>query len=178
MSRIGKTPIHFPQGIEVKLEGTSVEVRGPKGTMSHAVPKGINLHIEDSIIYVKREGDAKRTRSLHGLTRTLIANMVTGVTNGFEKRLEIVGVGYRANLQGRILQLSLGYSHPIIYPIPDGIEVMVEKQTAITVKGIDKQKVGQVAAVIRNFRKPDPYKKKGIRYEGEVIRTKAGKAKG
>ncbi|MBW2039357.1 MAG: 50S ribosomal protein L6 [Deltaproteobacteria bacterium] len=178
MSRIGKTPIPVPQGVEVKLEGSTLEVKGPKGTLSHTIPEGIFLQTEDGMIYVKRNGDAKRVRSLHGLTRTLIANIVTGVTQGFEKRLEIVGIGYRANLQGRTLQLSLGYSHPVTYSLPEGIEVVMEGQTKITVKGIDKQKVGQAAAEIRGFRRPEPYKGKGIRYAGEQIRRKAVKAKG
>jgi large subunit ribosomal protein L6 len=129
------------------------------------------------VVHVKRKGDAKVMRSLHGLIRTLIANMVQGVTKGFEKELEIVGIGYRAAVQGKSLQLNLGYSHPVIYPIPQGIELAVEKQTRITVKGIDKQKVGQVAAEIRGFKKPEPYKGKGIRYIGEEVRKKAGKAK-
>ena len=178
MSRVGKVPIPIPQGTEVKLNESALEVKGPKGTLFHTIPEGIYLQIEDGTIHVKRNSDAKRLRSLHGLTRTLIANMVTGVTQAFEKRLEIVGVGYRANFQGGILQLSLGYSHPVIYPVPEGVEVAVEGQTNITVKGIDKQKVGQVAAEIRSFRKPELYKGKGIRYVGEAIRRKVGKAKG
>jgi large subunit ribosomal protein L6 len=177
MSRIGKSPIPIPQGVEIKRAGSTVEVKGPKGALFHTIPEGVSIKIEDGVIHVKRKGDAKRERSLHGLSRTLIANMVTGVTAGFEKGLEIVGIGYRAALQGRNLQLSLGYSHPVIYPIPEGIEVEVEKQNKITVKGIDKQKVGQVAAEIRSFRKPEPYKGKGIRYVGEQVRRKAGKAK-
>ncbi|RLB07516.1 MAG: 50S ribosomal protein L6 [Deltaproteobacteria bacterium] len=178
MSRIGKVPIPIPEGVEVKLQGPTLEVKGPKGTLTHTIPEGIILQIEDGMIQVRRSSDTKRIHSLHGLTRTLISNMVTGVTQGFEKRLEIVGIGYRANLQGRTLQLSLGYSHPVNYTLPEGIEVVVEAQTRITVKGIDKQKVGQVAAEIRGFRKPEPYKGKGIRYVGEEIRRKAGKAKG
>jgi len=177
MSRIGKNPIPIPQGVEVKLDGSTLEVKGPKGSLTHIIPEGISLQIEDGIISVKRNGDAKRIRSLHGLTRTLIANMVTGVTQGFEKRLEIVGIGYRANLQARTLQLSLGYSHPVIYSIPENIEVVVERQTNITVKGIDKQHVGSVAAEIRSFKPPDPYKGKGIRYANEYVRLKVGKAK-
>jgi len=177
MSRIGKAPIPIPQGVEIKQTGPAVEVKGPKGAMSHTIPVGISLQVADGVIHVKRDGDAKRIRSLHGLTRTLIANMVTGVTQGFEKGLEIVGIGYRANLQGRNLQLNLGYSHPVIYPLPEGIEVVVEKQNKLTVTGIDKQKVGQAAAEIRSFRKPEPYKGKGIKYIGEQIRRKAGKAK-
>lgn len=178
MSRIGKAPIAVPQGVEVKQSGSAVEVKGPKGTLSQVIPTGITLHVEDNMAHVNRDGDGKRPRSLHGLVRTLIANMVTGVTQGFEKRLEIVGIGYRANIQGRNLQLNLGYSHPVLYSIPEGIEVMVDKQTNITVTGIDKQKVGQVAAEIRSFRKPEPYKGKGIRYVDEQVRRKAGKSKG
>jgi large subunit ribosomal protein L6 len=177
MSRIGKAPIPIPQGVEINRAGSTVEVKGPKGILSHTMPEGISIQVEDGVIHVKRKRDEKRERSLHGLSRTLIANMVTGVTTGFEKGLEIVGIGYRASLQGRNLQLSLGYSHPVIYPIPDGIDVDIEKQNKITVKGIDKQKVGQVAAEIRSFRKPEPYKGKGIRYVGEQVRRKAGKAK-
>jgi large subunit ribosomal protein L6 len=174
MSRIGKAPIAVPQGVEA---GAAVEVKGPKGQLSQRIPQGISLEISAGVIHVKRKGDAKAVRSLHGLIRTLIANMVHGVTKGFEKELEIVGIGYRANLQGKNLQLNLGYSHPVLYPIPQGIELAVEKQTRITVKGIDKQKVGQVAAEIRGFKKPEPYKGKGIRYIGEEVRKKAGKAK-
>jgi len=177
MSRIGKVPIPIPQGVEIKQAGSAVEVKGPKGVLSYIVPPGISLQVADGMIHVKRKGDAKRARSLHGLTRTLIANMVTGVTQGFEKGLEIVGIGYRAGIGGKNLQLTLGYSHPVIYPIPEGIQVEVEKQNKITVKGIDKQKVGQVAAEIRSFRKPEPYKGKGIRYADEQVRRKAGKAK-
>ena len=177
MSRIGKAPIPIPQGVEINRAGSTVKVKGPKGALSHTIPEGISIQVEEGMIHVKRKGDAKLVRSLHGLSRTMIANMVTGVTAGFEKGLEIVGIGYRAALQGRNLQLSLGYSHPVIYPIPEGIEVNVDKQNKITVKGIDKQKVGQVAAEIRSFRKPEPYKGKGIRYLGEQVRRKAGKAK-
>ena len=177
MSRIGKAPIPIPQGVEIKRAGSTVEVKGPKGTLSYTIPEGVSIQVDDGVIHVTRKGNAKRERSLHGLSRTLIANMVTGVTAGFEKALEIVGIGYRAALQGRNLQLSLGYSHPVIYPVPEGIEVEVEKQNKITVKGIDKQQVGQVAAEIRSFRKPEPYKGKGIRYVGEQVRRKAGKAK-
>jgi large subunit ribosomal protein L6 len=177
MSRIGKAPIAVPQGVEVKQAGSAVEVKGPKGMLLQRIPTGISLEIGAGVVHVKRKGDAKTVRSLHGLIRTLIANMVQGVTKGFEKELEIVGIGYRANVQGKNLQLNLGYSHPVLYPIPQGIELAVEKQTRITVKGIDKQKVGQVAAEIRGFKKPEPYKGKGIRYIGEQVRRKAGKAK-
>jgi large subunit ribosomal protein L6 len=178
MSRIGKAPIPVPKGVEVRQAGAAVEVKGPRGTLAQTMPAGISFQVEAGMLHVKREGNAKKVRSLHGLVRTLIANMVTGVTKGFEKRLEIVGIGYRATLQGRSLQLSLGYSHPVNYAIPEGIEVGVEKQTTITITGIDKQKVGQVAAEIRSFKKPEPYKGKGIRYVGELVRRKAGKAKG
>ena len=177
MSRRGRAPIAVPQGVELKQAGSAVQVKGPKGVLSQTIPAGISLEIEAGVVHVKRKGDAKRVRSLHGLIRTLIANMVQGVTKGFEKELEIVGIGYRANVQGKNLQLNLGYSHPVLYPIPQGIELAVEKQTRITVKGMDKQKVGQVAAEIRGFKKPEPYKGKGIRYIGEQVRRKAGKAK-
>ena len=177
MSRIGRSPITVPQGVEVRQTGAAVEVKGPKGQLAQRLPAGISLEIGAGVVQVKRKGDAKAMRSLHGLIRTLIANMVLGVTKGFEKELEIVGIGYRAAVQGKNLQLSLGYSHPVVYPIPQGIELAVDKQTRITVKGIDKQKVGQVAAEIRGFKKPEPYKGKGIRYIGEEIRKKAGKAK-
>jgi large subunit ribosomal protein L6 len=177
MSRIGKSPITVPQGVEVRQAGAAVEVKGPKGQLEQRLPAGISLEIAAGLVHVKRKGDAKAMRSLHGLIRTLIANMVLGVTKGFEKELEIVGIGYRAAVQGKNLQLSLGYSHPVVYPIPQGIELAVDKQTRITVKGIDKQKVGQVAAEIRGFKKPEPYKGKGIRYIGEEVRKKAGKAK-
>ncbi len=179
MSRIGRAPIPIPAGVEINQQGNILTVKGPKGVLTQKIPEGISIELSNGVLSVKRGGDTKLLRSLHGLMRSLIANMVTGVTEGFTKSLEIVGIGYRANLQGRELQLSLGYSHPIIYPLPEGIEVDVDsKQNRITVKGIDKQKVGQVAAEIRGFRKPDPYKGKGIRYVGEVVRRKAGKAKG
>jgi large subunit ribosomal protein L6 len=178
MSRIGKASIPVPKGVEVRQAGSAIEIKGPRGTLAQSMPSGITFQVENGMLHVKRDGDTKEVRSLHGLIRTLIANMITGVTQGFEKKLEIVGIGYRANLQGRSLQLSLGYSHPVIYAIPEGIEVAVEKQTNITVKGIDKQKVGQVTAEIRSFKKPEPYKGKGIRYVGEQVRRKAGKAKG
>lgn len=178
MSRIGRKPIPIPEGVEVKIEGKVVTVKGPKGVLTHTVPPEIDVVIEDGEIKVQRKGDNRRSKALHGLTRTLIANMVKGVTEGFEKRLEIVGVGYRAQLEGNALRLSLGYSHPVIYPIPEGIEIQVPQPTKIVVRGIDKQRVGQVAAEIRAFRKPDSYKGKGIRYEGEVVRLKAGKGRG
>jgi large subunit ribosomal protein L6 len=178
MSRIGKAPISIPSGVEINQTGSIVKVKGPQGTLSHTLPDGISLQVADGMIHVHRRGNAERVHALHGLSRTLVANMVTGVTEGFTKGLEIVGIGYRAAVQGGILQMSLGYSHPVTYRIPEGVEVEVEKQNKITVKGIDRQKVGQVAAEIRSFRKPEPYKGKGIRYVGERVRRKAGKAKG
>jgi large subunit ribosomal protein L6 len=178
MSRIGKLPVAVPDGVEITLDGAHLVVKGSKGMLRHIVPSGITLELKDDQIHVTRNNDSKKVRSLHGLTRTLVANMVTGTTQGFQKKLNIVGVGYRANVQGRLLQLSLGYSHPIRYTIPDGIDVSIEEQTKITVSGIDKQKVGQTAAEIRSFRKPEPYKGKGISYADEVIRRKVGKSKG
>jgi len=177
MSRIGKVPIPIPEKVQVEVKGDVVSVKGPRGSLIHRLPPEVRVEIEDGQIWVRRGDDGRKARSLHGLNRTLIANMVHGVTEGFEKRLEIVGVGYRANLQGRMLQLSLGYSHPVLYPIPEGIEIEVEGQTKIIVKGIDKQRVGQVAAEIRALRKPEPYKGKGIRYVDERVRRKAGKGK-
>lgn len=178
MSRIGRKPIPIPQGVQVRIERDLVEVKGPKGVLSHRIPPEIEVSVEDGEIRVRRKVENKRGKSLHGLTRSLIANMVQGVTEGFEKRLEIVGVGYRAQLEGKALRLSLGYSHPVIYSIPEGIEIQVPQPTKIVVRGIDKQKVGQVAAEIRALKKPDAYKGKGIRYEGEVVRLKAGKGRG
>ncbi len=177
MSRIGKRPIPIPEGVEVKVEGAKVEVKGPKGTLSHEVPPEIQVEVSDGQIWVRRRDDSRRAKSLHGLNRTLIANMVEGVTKGFEKRLEIVGIGYRAALEGKALKLTLGFSHPVIYPIPEGIEIVVDNPTSIVVRGIDKQRVGQVAAEIRALKKPEPYKGKGIRYAGEEVRRKAGKGR-
>lgn len=178
MSRIGRKPIPIPQGVEVKLEGEQVMVKGPKGVLSQRVLPEIEVKVLDGEVRVERKVETRRARALHGLMRSLIANMVHGVTQGFEKRLEIVGVGYRAQLEGRTLRLALGYSHPVLYPIPEGIDIEVPQPTKIVVKGIDKQKVGQVAAEIRALREPDSYKGKGIRYEGEVVRLKVGKGRG
>ncbi len=178
MSRIGRKPIPIPQGVEVKVEGEQVLVKGPKGALSQKIPFEIEVKVLDGEVKVDRKVETRRARALHGLMRSLIANMVQGVTQGFEKRLEIVGVGYRAQLEGRTLRLALGYSHPVLYPIPEGIEIEVPQPTKIVVKGIDKQKVGQVAAEIRALREPDSYKGKGIRYEGEVVRLKVGKGRG
>lgn len=175
MSRIGKQPVEVPEGTEVKIEGNRVTVKGPKGTLEKEFHPDMIIEVEEGRITVKRPSDSKLHKSLHGLTRSLIANMVEGVTRGFEKNLEIHGVGYRATAKGRDLELSLGYSHPILVKAPEGIEFELVTPTKIRVKGIDKQKVGQVAAKIRGLRKPDPYKGKGVRYAGEQIRRKAGK---
>ena len=176
MSRIGRRPIPIPPEVEVSVEGTRVTVTGPRGTLEQTFHPDMRIRLEDGQLRVERPTNERLHRSLHGLTRTLIANMVDGVTRGFEKRLEIVGVGYRAALKGTDLELAVGYSHPVTYPAPPGIEFEVPAPTRITVRGIDKQLVGEVAAEIRKIRKPEPYKGKGIRYEGEHVRKKAGKA--
>jgi len=176
MSRIGKQPVEIPSGVEVGVDGTRVTVKGPRGTLEQTFHREIRIVEDDGSVRVERPDDEGFHRALHGLTRTLIANMVEGVTKGFEKRLEIVGVGYRAALRGQDLELLVGYSHPISFPQPDGIEFEVPAPTRIVVRGNDKQQVGEVAANIRKVRKPEPYKGKGIRYEGEHVRKKAGKA--
>jgi large subunit ribosomal protein L6 len=178
MSRIGKLPVPVPSGVEVALDESVVTVKGPKGTLSHTVAAPIVVdRDDDGAITVARPNDERESRSLHGLTRTLIANMVTGVTQGYEKKLEIVGVGYRVLSKGPTqLEFQLGYSHPIVFDAPEGITFTVEGPTKFGVSGIDKQLVGEVAANIRKLRKPEPYKGKGIRYAGEVVRRKVGKA--
>jgi len=176
MSRIGKQPVTVPSGVEVSVDGTRVAVKGPKGQLEQAFHPDMRITLEDGTIRVERPSDERDHRSLHGLTRSLIANMVEGVTNGYEKRLEIVGVGYRAQMKGQDLELALGFSHPVPVEAPQGIEFEVPAPTRIVVRGIDKQQVGEVAANIRKIRKPEPYKGKGIRYEGEYVRKKAGKA--
>jgi len=178
MSRIGRLPIPVPSGVDVTINGQEVTVKGPKGTLSHTVAEPISVSRgEDGSISVTRPNDEKRTKALHGLSRTLIANMVTGVTQGYTKTLEIVGVGYRVQPKGPTqLEFSLGFSHPVIVDAPEGITFRVEKPTLFHVDGIDKQKVGEVAANIRKIRKPDPYKGKGVRYQGEAVRRKVGKA--
>lgn len=180
MSRIGKMPIRIPDGCKVTLEGRIISVEGPRGKLSREIHPDMIVEIDDggSCVLVRRPSDSREHRSLHGLTRTLIANMVEGVSQGFVKNLEIHGVGYRANLQGENLELSLGFSHPVIIKPPEGIKFELVTPTRIRIHGIDKQKVGQVAADIRSLRKPDPYKGKGIRYAGEYIRRKAGKSTG
>ncbi len=176
MSRIGKQPIPVPSGVEVAINGNEVSVKGPKGTLTQTFDKDMIIELEDGAIVVKRPSDERRHRSLHGLTRTLIANMVQGVSEGFQKELEIVGVGYRAALKGSDLDLSLGFSHPVVIKPEEGITFEVPAPTKIVVKGIDKQRVGQVAAEIRKIRPPEPYKGKGVRYVGEHVRRKLGKA--
>jgi large subunit ribosomal protein L6 len=175
LSRIGKMPIDVPSGVEVKVEGTLATVTGPRGTLSQPIPTRISVRQEGSQVLVERPDDERENRSLHGLVRSLVANMVEGVTNGFEKQLEIQGVGYRVQAQGQDLVFSLGYSHQIPVKAPEGITFEVTSPTRFSVKGIDKQQVGQVAADIRRLRKPDPYKGKGVRYAGEQVRRKAGK---
>jgi len=178
MSRIGKQPVVIPQGVDVKYSDGGLSVKGPNGQLSMDVHPDMKLVIEDGQLLVQRPSDEGSHRALHGLTRSLVANMVEGVTKGFERGLEIVGVGYRAEKQGRNLNLALGFSHPVLYEPPEGIDIDVPNQTTLVVKGADKQVVGQVAAEIRGFRPPEPYKGKGIRYQGEQIRRKAGKTAG
>jgi len=176
MSRIGKMPIPVPAGVEVKIDGSNVNVKGPKGNLSHVVAAPIEVALEDGTIIVSRPDDERSSRSLHGLTRTLISNLITGVTTGYTKGLEIVGTGYRVTAKGSDIEFALGYSHPILVKAPAGITFTVEGNTKLTVSGIDKQAVGEVAANLRKLRKPEPYKGKGVRYAGEVVRRKAGKA--
>lgn len=176
MSRIGKKPIEIPQGVEVKIGENTITVKGPRGTLERTFPSVLKVSKEDGNIIITPVDLTRKTKSLYGLTRTLIANMVEGVTRGFEKVLELSGVGYKVQLQGKNLILNLGFSHQINYPLPEGIEASVERQSVITIKGINKELVGQTAANIRSFKKPDPYKAKGIKYRGEHIIRKAGKA--
>jgi len=175
VSRIGRKPISLPPGVEIKIENNIITVKGPKGVLSQSIPEDITIEREENELLVKRPSDAKRHRAMHGLTRALVANMVTGVTSGFEKKLEMVGVGYRAQMQGSKLVINIGFSNPVEVEPPQGIEFEVPAVTKITVKGIDKQLVGNTAADIRAIRKPEPYKGKGLRYENEVVRRKAGK---
>ena len=175
MSRIGRLPIPVPAGVDVTIDGSSVTVKGPKGSLSHAVVEPIAVAREGNEIKVTRPDDERDSRARHGLTRTLLNNMVVGVTQGYSKSMEIVGVGYRVTAKGRDLEFALGYSHPVPVPAPEGISFIVESPVKFRVEGIDKQQVGQVAANIRKLRKPDPYKGKGARYAGEVVRRKVGK---
>jgi len=183
MSRIGKKIIDIPSGVKINIERDRVVTEGPKGKLETAIPKGIQVELSDSKLEAKRDNDSKQLRSLHGLTRALLANSVTGVCQGFEKKLDVVGIGYRAERRGKYLNLSLGHSHPVEFPVPDGIEVKVAREqkpinnyvATITIAGADRYQVGQVAANIRSLRPPDAYKGKGVRYSDEVVRTKVGK---
>lgn len=176
MSRIGKLPIPVPSGVDVSIDGQQISVKGPKGTLAHSIAEPITVERdEDGTLAVRRPDDERRSRALHGLTRSLVNNLVVGVTDGYEKKLEIHGVGYRVLLKGSDLEFSLGYSHPVKVSPPEGITFVVEGPTRFSVQGIDKQRVGEVAANIRKLRKPDPYKGKGVRYAGEKIRRKVGK---
>lgn len=176
MSRIGKVPVPVPAGVDVQIDGAVVTVKGPKGTMTHTIPGPIAVAQEEGTLVVTRPDDERASRSLHGLTRTLLANLVTGVTEGYTKKLEIVGTGYRVVAKGSDLEFALGFSHPVVVNAPEGITFAVETPTKFSVSGIDKQQVGEVAANIRKIRKPEPYKGKGVRYAGEQVRRKAGKA--
>jgi large subunit ribosomal protein L6 len=178
MSRIGRKPVPIPQGVKVQVADGTVRAEGPKGKLSQPVPAPLSAKVEGNVLVIARPDDDRHVRALHGLTRALMANMVSGVKDGFERKLEIVGIGYRAQMQGKAIQLALGYSHPVIFPLPEGITAEIDKQVAITLKGADKALLGQTAAKLRALRKPDPYKGKGIRYLGEYVRRKVGKKAG
>jgi large subunit ribosomal protein L6 len=178
MSRIGKQPIVIPQGVKVQIDDRTVRAEGPKGKLSQPVPAGLTVKVDNNQLVITREGDDRTVRAIHGLTRALVANMVHGVKDGFERRLEIVGIGYRAQLQGRNIQLALGFSHPVIFPLPETITADIERQVSITLRGPDKALLGETAAKLRALRKPDPYKGKGIKYSDEVVRRKVGKKAG
>jgi large subunit ribosomal protein L6 len=175
MSRIGKKPIPIPKGVTVTVAPDAIEVKGPKGQMRQALPPGIVFAQDNGSLVASLEREDGELRKFHGLARSLVANAVAGVTDGFKKELDIVGVGYRAELKGKQVHFALGYSHPVIFDIPTGIDIAIDKQTHVTVTGVDRQLVGQVAANIRRMRKPDPYKQKGVRYTGEVLKKKVGK---
>jgi large subunit ribosomal protein L6 len=176
MSRIGRKPIPVPTGVDVNIDGQTVRIKGPKGELSHTVAEPITVEREDGVLFVSRPNDERRAKELHGLSRTLVANMVVGVTEGYRKSLEINGTGYRVQQKGTDLEFALGFSHPVVVTAPEGITFTVERPTLFHVSGIDKQQVGEVAANIRKIRPPEPYKGKGVKYQGEVIRRKAGKA--
>ena len=178
MSRIGRKPITIPDGVKVLIGEGMVRAEGPKGKLMQPMPPGMTASIENKEVLIKRGDDSRTARAIHGLTRSLVANMVTGVTSGFERKLEIVGIGYRAQMQGKSIQLALGYSHPVIFPLPDGITAEIEKQVSLTLRGADKALLGETAAKLRSLRKPDPYKGKGIKYADEYIRRKVGKKAG
>lgn len=175
MSRIGKKPIPIPQGVTVKIDGAAVDVKGPKGQLRQPLPPGVVAVVEDGQVVTRRERDEAALGKFHGLARSLVNNAVVGVTDGWKRELDIVGVGYRAEVKGKQVVLALGYSHPVVFDVPAGIEVAIEKLTHITVTGVDRQLVGQVAANLRRLRQPDPYQQKGVRYTGEVLKKKAGK---
>ena len=179
MSRVGKKLINLPKGVDINQDGNSVVVKGPKGSLVTPLAPGISMKKDGNVIEMQRANEERNTRALHGLMRALVANNITGVSEGFKRELDIIGVGYRAEVKGREVVFQLGYSHPVRFPIPEGIDIVVEPKSGhVTITGIDKQKVGQVAAEIRGLREPDPYKGKGIKYSDEVIRRKAGKAAG
>jgi large subunit ribosomal protein L6 len=178
MSRIGKQPIPIPDGVKVQVDDGVVRAEGPKGKLAQPIPTGITAVVDNKQLVIKRGDDSRTARAIHGLTRALVANMVTGVKDGFERKLEIVGIGYRAQMQGKSIQLALGYSHPVMFPLPEGITVEIEKQVSLTLRGADKALLGETAAKLRSLRKPDPYKGKGIRYANEVVRRKVGKKAG
>jgi large subunit ribosomal protein L6 len=177
MSRIGKKAVAIPSGVTANVEGQTIKMKGPKGALELVLPNEVSAKLDKGSLKVDPRNDSKRARSMWGTSRTLVSNLVTGVTKGFERKLEITGVGYRAAVQGKNLQIALGYSHDVIYPIPAGIAIVTPKPTEVVISGIDRQKVGQVAAEIRQFRKPEPYKGKGVKYEGEYIFRKEGKKK-
>ncbi|MBI3825503.1 MAG: 50S ribosomal protein L6 [Candidatus Rokubacteria bacterium] len=178
MSRIGRKPIPIPQGVKVQVDGRQVRAEGPKGKLAQPIPEALQAALDNNTLVISRASDERQIRALHGLTRSLMANMVNGVKDGFERKLDIVGIGYRAQMQGKAIQLALGYSHPVIFPLPEGITAEIERQVAITLRGPDKALLGQTAAKLRSLRKPDPYKGKGIKYAGEVVRRKVGKKAG
>jgi large subunit ribosomal protein L6 len=178
MSRIGRKPIPVPDGVKVQVEGNVVRAEGPKGKLTQPLGAGMSAKLDGKVLTIARGDDSRTARAIHGLTRSLVANMVTGVKDGFERKLEIVGIGYRAQMQGKAIQLALGYSHPVIFPLPDGITAEIEKQVSLTLRGADKALLGETAAKLRALRKPDPYKGKGIKYADEVIRRKVGKKAG
>jgi len=178
VSRVGKLPVVIPSVVKIALEDQEIRVEGPRGKMASRLPEKVRVEVDGEKLQVRRQDDSAKARALHGLTRKLVANMVEGVSEGFKRVLEINGVGYRAELKGQDLHLSLGFSHPVVFPLPQGVSASVERQTVITLESHDKQLLGQTAAVIRDFRPPEPYKGKGIRYQGETVRRKAGKAMG
>src|ERR1044072_103741 len=175
MSRIGKKPVAIPKGVTIKVDGNTVDVKGPKGQMRQALPPGVHAELEDGQLVTRKASEDRELNKFHRLARSLVNNAVLGVTDGWKKELDIVGVGYRAELKGKQVVLALGYSHPIVFDVPSGIDIVIDKQTHVTVTGVDRQLVGQVAANIRRMRKPDTYKQKGVRYTGEVLKKKAGK---